>query len=39
VQVAGPSTWAQDGYGPGHTGYNPSESVIDSGTIGAVTKG
>ena len=31
--AAGPDLWLQDGYGPGRTGYNPSESVINTGTI------
>jgi outer membrane protein assembly factor BamB len=34
AQAAGPDLWTQDGYGPGHTGYNPSESAINTGTIG-----
>ncbi|MEV6637656.1 PQQ-binding-like beta-propeller repeat protein [Actinoplanes sp. NPDC051470] len=33
AQAAGPDLWTQDGYGPGRTGYNPSESVINTGTI------
>ncbi|WP_199512925.1 outer membrane protein assembly factor BamB family protein [Nucisporomicrobium flavum] len=28
------ANWAQDGYGPGHTSYNPAESVINSSTVG-----
>ncbi|MCA2216324.1 PQQ-binding-like beta-propeller repeat protein [Jidongwangia harbinensis] len=28
-----PSQWAQAGYGPGHTYYNPQESVINTSTI------
>ncbi|MEV4709157.1 PQQ-binding-like beta-propeller repeat protein [Actinoplanes sp. NPDC049316] len=31
--AAPPENWAQDGYGPGHTSYNPTESVINSSTI------
>lgn len=34
--AAGPDLWTQDGYGPGHTGYNPSESVINTGSIGSL---
>jgi outer membrane protein assembly factor BamB len=34
AQAATPSAWAQDGYGPGNTGYNPHESAIGSGTVG-----
>src|SRR5688572_4236959 len=26
-------SWNQDGYGPGNTGYNPAESVINAATI------
>jgi len=26
-------TWPQDGYGPGNTGYNPSESRLNLGTV------
>jgi outer membrane protein assembly factor BamB len=26
--------WSQDGYGPGHTRYNPAESTINAATIG-----
>jgi outer membrane protein assembly factor BamB len=33
TRAAVPDLWAQDGYGPGHTGYNPSESVINTGTV------
>lgn len=29
-----PANWAQDGYGPGNTSYNPAESVINSSTVG-----
>jgi outer membrane protein assembly factor BamB len=25
--------WTQDGYGPGNTGYNPAESVVNAGTV------
>ncbi|MFC3386740.1 outer membrane protein assembly factor BamB family protein [Couchioplanes azureus] len=32
--AAPPENWTQDGYGPGHTFYNPSESVINSSTVG-----
>lgn len=32
--AAGPAeNWAQDGYGAGHTFYNPDETVINSGTV------
>ncbi|OJF13806.1 outer membrane protein assembly factor BamB family protein [Couchioplanes caeruleus] len=31
--AAPPENWTQDGYGPGHTFYNPSESVINSSTV------
>ena len=33
AHAAGPDVWTQDGYGPGHTGYNPTESVINTGSI------
>ncbi|MFI5936286.1 PQQ-binding-like beta-propeller repeat protein [Actinoplanes sp. NPDC051494] len=26
-------TWTHDGYGPGNTGYNPAESVVNAATI------
>ncbi|MEU4244120.1 PQQ-binding-like beta-propeller repeat protein [Actinoplanes sp. NPDC026619] len=29
-----PASWAQDGFGPGNTSYNPTESVINAGSIG-----
>jgi outer membrane protein assembly factor BamB len=32
AQAATPG-WTHDGYGPGNTGYNASESVVNSGTI------
>lgn len=28
-----PPQWGQDGYGPGHTRYNPGESTINAATI------
>jgi outer membrane protein assembly factor BamB len=31
--AADPAVWTQDAYGPGHTGYNPAESVINTGSI------
>ena len=31
--AAPPANWAQDGYGPGYTFYNPAESVINSSTV------
>jgi outer membrane protein assembly factor BamB len=31
--AAPPENWAQDGYGAGHTFYNPAESVINSSTV------
>jgi outer membrane protein assembly factor BamB len=31
-----PAAWTQDGYGPGNTGYNPAESVVNAGTVGAL---
>jgi outer membrane protein assembly factor BamB len=33
AHAADTDVWTQDGYGPGHTGYNPAESVINAGTI------
>ncbi|MEV4641008.1 PQQ-binding-like beta-propeller repeat protein [Actinoplanes sp. NPDC049548] len=33
VAAAPAENWAQDGYGSGHTFYNPGESVINSGTV------
>jgi outer membrane protein assembly factor BamB len=33
AQAADPAVWTQDAYGPGHTGYNPAESVINTGSI------
>ncbi|HYN98009.1 MAG TPA: PQQ-binding-like beta-propeller repeat protein, partial [Pilimelia sp.] len=33
-----PANWAQDGYGPGNTGYNPAESVVNARTIGSVRR-
>lgn len=32
-----PGAWTQDGYGPGNTGYNPSESIVNAGTVGGLT--
>jgi outer membrane protein assembly factor BamB len=29
-----PPQWGQDGYGPGHTRYNPDEATINAATIG-----
>ncbi|GIF19971.1 hypothetical protein Ate02nite_27010 [Paractinoplanes tereljensis] len=29
-----PASWGQDGFGPGNTSYNPSESVVNAGSIG-----
>ncbi|MFI5493670.1 PQQ-binding-like beta-propeller repeat protein [Actinoplanes sp. NPDC051859] len=31
--AAPPDNWTQDGYGPGHTYYNPAESVINAATV------
>ncbi|WP_306213647.1 outer membrane protein assembly factor BamB family protein [Actinoplanes sp. RD1] len=31
--TAAAGTWSQDGYGAGHTFYNPGESVINSSTV------
>lgn len=28
-----PSRWSHDGYGPGNSGYNPDESVVNTSTI------
>jgi outer membrane protein assembly factor BamB len=34
AQAASPQpAWTQDGYGPGNTGYNPAESVVNATTI------
>jgi outer membrane protein assembly factor BamB len=34
AQAAAPGpAWTQDGYGPGNTGYNPAESVVNATTI------
>jgi outer membrane protein assembly factor BamB len=34
AQAAPPTpSWTQDGYGPGNTGYNPAESVINAATV------
>jgi outer membrane protein assembly factor BamB len=35
--AAGAGDWAQPGYGPGQTFYNPAESVLNAGSIGRVT--
>jgi outer membrane protein assembly factor BamB len=29
-------TWPQDGYGPGYTGWNPSETAVGAATIGTL---
>ncbi|MEV8510341.1 PQQ-binding-like beta-propeller repeat protein [Actinoplanes sp. NPDC051475] len=34
-RAASPS-WAQDGYGPGNTGYNPDEPDLNAGTVGSL---
>jgi outer membrane protein assembly factor BamB len=34
VAAAPAARWGQDGYGPGHTRYNPDESVVNAGSIG-----
>ena len=31
-----PAAWTQDGYGPGNTGYNPAETVVNGSTIGGL---
>lgn len=31
--ASSPPAWTQDGYGPGNTGYNPAESVVNATTI------
>lgn len=36
--ASGRSGWPQIGYGPGHTGYNPTETVINSGNVASLTK-
>lgn len=36
AHAAGADGWTQDGYGPGHSGYNPAESVINSSSIADV---
>ncbi len=39
AQPAGAATtpeWAQQGYGPGYTNYNPDESQLNASTIGRV---
>ncbi len=38
VQAASRAQWAQAGYGPGRTFYNPAESVINAGTIEGVSR-
>jgi outer membrane protein assembly factor BamB len=32
------TAWAQDGYGPGNTGYNAAESVVNAATIKKLTR-
>lgn len=36
--LAAPGEWAQDGYGPQRTFYNPAESAINAQTIGRVRR-
>lgn len=33
ASAAVPTTWTHDGYGPGNTGYNPAESVVNASSI------
>ncbi|WP_412742370.1 PQQ-binding-like beta-propeller repeat protein [Krasilnikovia sp. MM14-A1004] len=36
--VANSTAWAQDGFDPANTSYNPKESAINASTIGKVTR-